>query len=701
MSRLFLTLLCLCFGLFSYSQYVFTHTVYPIVNQIPKAVFEQFDRQLVSDCATGNCKDGNGVWVEVIAEGYCLTANDPAYARNANIMIRITRGKFSEGGKICEGEQTFTYVPLSRAGQNENYRPVTAGQRLDTTTADHRLGVFTKSYWGYYTNEEVELTAMARRFGYKKVNVVTRNGEINYARVEYGNTDSIRSFSGIVDERLRPVYGVAHMRNGSVINGFFVKNRPGPGYFFKNATALKGEPRDDIEQLDFLPGQKLLRDLFTQKEAQGYFQPSLGWGSQEQENDAGLPAIALSRGLDLYGNGWLIGDDGLSKPKDYTGKGIYFYNSRQFYFGSFLRGMPEGSGSFYKRHIGGAWIDVSRAPVFLKTGLYTQGVFTEGHFVYEEAGAYYSKKLSLRSISEPLFPELAKAANLNDPNALFDLGEKYLTGNGVGRNMETAIRYFDRALLFGNIRAASRLGALYANGNPALSIAKDDEKAMKYYLKGAQLLESKLAGKQEIEDCKQKYFLLKYPFLTAAQASGFALEDEYNFLSELTALWQADNRKRKLSENGNATGQTRTYTAEEANGLIGKMFFGTVSERTSKNGWSVYTRFYKVSYIEGEMAHASTSTTLYPLVEHITRPYSWFLNTRYNGLTEAKKNYSSCQACSGTGKTEGYTTSKYTSDYEYTLGVKITTTTTQKTLEQCRKCYGAGFCPTDGSLPEW
>ncbi len=289
MLRLFLILFIFTFPLAAQAQSANFNLIYPQTLRVPKEAFEQFDRKLFSQCATGNCNEGNGVWVEVIAEGYSLTAHNPDEARKANLMIRITRGTFEEGGKICRGEQTFKYVPMQRTSQDDQYLPLKTCQRLCTSTADLTKGLFTRSYHGYYTDDEVILTGMARRFGYKNVQVVTRSAAINFAKVEYSDTGVIRSFSGIVDENLRPVYGVGYLRNGTVFNGFFFNNQPGPGYLFKNATATTGEPRSGAELLVFLPGQKLLRTLFTQKAARRHFELKIGWGSGEQEREAGMP----------------------------------------------------------------------------------------------------------------------------------------------------------------------------------------------------------------------------------------------------------------------------------------------------------------------------------------------------------------------------------------------------------------------------
>lgn len=670
---------------------------YPRTMKVPAKVFEQFDKQIYSGCDEGNCRQGEGVWLEIIAEGYGRTVADPVNQRKAWLIYRVTKGTFLEEGRICRGQQTLVYVPLERSSSQVDYLPVNYGHRVDTSTADLIKGDFTQSSNGYYTDDEVELGGVAKRYGYKKVKLITRSETIHYASVDYADGDSVRSFAGLVDENLRPVYGVGTLRNGSVFNGFFIKNKTGPGYLFKNAAAVTGTPQDGAGQLDFLPDLGLLKKLFSQKYPVKNFELNLGWGSADQERESGMPVVALSRDLGRWTAGWLMGEDGLPQNADYTGKGIYFYNARQFYFGSFTKGIPDGKGSFYKRHIGGMWIDINKAPVFLKTGLYTRGTFTAGHFVYEEAGAMYSKALPLSPIVEPLFTDLAKAANANDAGALLLLGEKYLTGISVSPDLVKALRYLDRALIFGNAQAAARLGELYLNGSASLSVKADKEKAMEYYLKGAQLNETVHATKTAIENCKSKYLLLKYPFLNAALASRFTLDDEFNLGSEL-------NRYRQEYSDRLVTGATSAsglYTEAEKQSLVGKLFFKRTSYKSSKNNWTNYTVFYKVMSVDGDKLKLTRSSTTSTYIENDWATVDWFMNAKKNGLIEATQKYSQCGNCSGSGVVAGRASYKHTSDYQYTLGVKITTTATVATREECPFCKGAGFCPTNGSAPEW
>ena len=52
---------------------------YPRVSPVPQKVFEHFDKRIYAGCVEGNCKDGSGTWLELIAEGYGKSVTDPMY----------------------------------------------------------------------------------------------------------------------------------------------------------------------------------------------------------------------------------------------------------------------------------------------------------------------------------------------------------------------------------------------------------------------------------------------------------------------------------------------------------------------------------------------------------------------------------------------------------------------------------------------
>jgi len=59
---------------------------------------------------------------------------------------------------------------------------------------------------------------------------------------------------------------------------------------------------------------------------------------------------------------------------------------------------------------------------------------------------------------------LRQAALNGDPAAAFEIGERYLNGNGVTANTQEAIKWFERAVAKGSAAAAFRLGMAYEKG---------------------------------------------------------------------------------------------------------------------------------------------------------------------------------------------------------------------------------------------
>ena len=83
------------------------------------------------------------------------------------------------------------------------------------------------------------------------------------------------------------------------------------------------------------------------------------------------------------------------------------------------------------------------------------------------------------------------------------------------------------------------------------------------------------------------------------------------------------------------------------------------------------------------------------------RPVTQFVGRKRLRYQVSKKIYHNCTRCNGGGTVKSTSTSQHTNDYTYTLGKKITYTTTTTSNVVCRKCMGAGICPTDGSATEW
>lgn len=78
---------------------------------------------------------------------------------------------------------------------------------------------------------------------------------------------------------------------------------------------------------------------------------------------------------------------------------------------------------------------------------------------------------------------LQKAANDGVPEAAFEVGERYLTGNGVEANAAEALKWFEKAVAKGSAPAAFRLGMAYEKGQ---GVTRDRGRARTNYVLAAE-----------------------------------------------------------------------------------------------------------------------------------------------------------------------------------------------------------------------
>ncbi len=78
---------------------------------------------------------------------------------------------------------------------------------------------------------------------------------------------------------------------------------------------------------------------------------------------------------------------------------------------------------------------------------------------------------------------LQKAANEGDPDAAYEIGERYLTGRGVETNLGEALAWFEKAVAKGSAPAAFRLGMAYEKGQ---GVSRDRGRARTNYVLAAE-----------------------------------------------------------------------------------------------------------------------------------------------------------------------------------------------------------------------
>ncbi len=74
---------------------------------------------------------------------------------------------------------------------------------------------------------------------------------------------------------------------------------------------------------------------------------------------------------------------------------------------------------------------------------------------------------------------LRKAAEQEEPNAQFELGYAYVSGDGVQKQIDEAVKWFRRSAEHGSPRGQGALGTAYANGDAGV---RDLVEAYKWFL---------------------------------------------------------------------------------------------------------------------------------------------------------------------------------------------------------------------------
>ncbi|WP_253250212.1 tetratricopeptide repeat protein [Salmonella enterica] len=84
-------------------------------------------------------------------------------------------------------------------------------------------------------------------------------------------------------------------------------------------------------------------------------------------------------------------------------------------------------------------------------------------------GLFYA--IAPLAYAETSLDELQQQADRGDMNAQFQLGRKYHIGDGVERDVEKAVFWYQKAAAQGSAKATNNLGVLYEHGH----VAPEDE----------------------------------------------------------------------------------------------------------------------------------------------------------------------------------------------------------------------------------
>lgn len=148
------------------------------------------------------------------------------------------------------------------------------------------------------------------------------------------------------------------------------------------------------------------------------------------------------------------------------------------------------------------------------------------------------------------------------------------------------------------------------------------------------------------------------------------------------------------------TASSSSFIPAEAQELVGHGYYKDTSYTDFWGDYYAVTKICHVQSISGDYANVLYFMSNNSTVNNGRIP--WKEITQYNSLYKPlKKWYGACNQCNGAGYVQASSTYKHTNDYEYTLGVKQTITTTTYSNVSCNRCGGCGFSPNDGSPYEW
>ncbi|MEO0410933.1 MAG: SPOR domain-containing protein [Pseudomonadota bacterium] len=142
-------------------------------------------------------------------------------------------------------------------------------------------------------------------------------------------------------------------------------------------------------------------------------------------------------------------------------------------------------------------------------------------------------------------------ASENDPNALFNLGQVYRLGRGVGKDMDAARNYYERAARLGHVSAQGNLGTLYFFAEDRA--IKDEEKAVSWWQEAATNGDARsqyMLGVLHFNgDVVDRNWTRAYAWMSLAASSGLpeASQAETSMLKHMTAAQVADAREISLT----------------------------------------------------------------------------------------------------------------------------------------------------------
>lgn len=412
---------------------------------------------LVAGCATGDCKNGAGRYVTVHFSDQGRY-KDVSYG---SLVYTLYDGQFNAADSSFQGQCFELFHPVSMKKGKSAYSPdqakpdfskarlIASGSYKLTRIVKNTISAEIYVRHGWVSNYKWEQKKYFEFF--QSFTGYYINNRVRFARIIYPDNYSldIKSFTGIVSRKGKPVLGIQTQRNGQVGNfGLYSKGIPElDRALFDTSLLLKLVKQSD--------GQQSIR-ITIPDDVNDYF-------LTDQDN-AKLKTYTIE-------NGTLIQPNGSTTGTGYTGPGIFYHPAGKLYAGGFSKGQPDGNGIFF--------IDEeSGDPVLKKYEHKLLGTFSNGHVTDAIYGVTDSgtepnfRRLASQSTIIKAWAALQQKAEQGDATAMYDFAWKYFGNKAVEPNPSRALEWLEKSASAGHLPAMIELVGIYS-GEKAYHRNKD------------------------------------------------------------------------------------------------------------------------------------------------------------------------------------------------------------------------------------
>jgi len=492
-----------------WAQRMTAKQVYPRLSAISN---EGQGDNLFAGCVSGNCNDGEGVFVTLKT-----TSSQTASGGGSRIGLRynIFSGSFANNGKQLKGKWTSVETSATQKNKKRDYKP---DDDIDLEKQASQLRI---SYQGelalytdpilkslsYHPDGKGDHNRLAEQYGYVSFSGTFKLGKPVAGTIKYKPGAKLISFSGLVNEDAYPLAGEAVTADGAGYSGTFLNQQfHGMGSLKKDAEIQKGLFSDGrfvkADPAVFISSAALMQRVVETTEP--IMNMTMGWQRMGMENN----------NVKLVGV--FLDSAGSPVKTPYTGKAIFYQDTRTFFMGNFNDSWPTGTGYLINAN-GHDRSNETGLEEMIRMGQFEKGNFISGEYTYAASYPTSSSALPFKPEYRPYKPktierpvartpqpgdadlELALdylansnpkkaaehfllASNKGNPEATYQLAMCYVNGVGVYQSYQAAYNLHLKAANAGHARAMGFIGYMYQVGQ---YLAKDETKAREWHKKAA------------------------------------------------------------------------------------------------------------------------------------------------------------------------------------------------------------------------